>query len=67
MKDHAVGSFDLAVAPRVGDRAVVDVDSVFLAKFPKGRASESFAQVGDDPVGHTEVICNVSDELCRFF
>jgi hypothetical protein len=38
-----------------------------LAKFPKGRASESFAQVGDDPVGHTEVIFNVSDELCRFF
>jgi hypothetical protein len=34
---------------------------------PKGRASESFAQFGDDPVGHTEAMCNVSDELCRFF
>jgi hypothetical protein len=54
MKDHVVGSFDLAVAPMVGNRGVVDVDSVFLAKIPKGRASESFAQVGDDPVGNTE-------------
>jgi hypothetical protein len=51
----------------VGDRGVVDVNSVFIAKIPKGRASESFAQVGDDPVGHTEVLCNVSDELCCFF
>jgi hypothetical protein len=67
LKDHAVGSFYLAIASRVGDRGVVDVNSVFIAKIPKGRASESFAQVGDDPVGHTEVLCNVSDELCCFF
>jgi hypothetical protein len=39
LKDHAIGTFDLAVAPRVGDRRVVDVDSVYLAKIPKGRAS----------------------------
>jgi hypothetical protein len=51
----------------VGDRRVVDVDSVFLAKIPKGRVGEGFAQVGDDPVGHTKSICNVSDELHRFF
>jgi hypothetical protein len=38
-----------------------------LAEIPKGRASEGFAQVGDDPIGHTEAMCNVSDELCRFF
>jgi hypothetical protein len=32
LEDHAVGSFNLAVAPRVGDRGVVDIDGVFLAK-----------------------------------
>jgi hypothetical protein len=40
LEDHAVGSFNLAVAPRVGDRGVVDVDSVILAKIPKDLASE---------------------------
>jgi hypothetical protein len=51
----------------MGDRGVLDIDSVFLAKIPKGKASESFARAGDDPVGHTEVMCNISGELCRFF
>jgi hypothetical protein len=51
----------------VGDRGVVDVNSVFLAKIPKGRDSEGFAQVSDDPVGYTETVCNVFDKLCHFF
>jgi hypothetical protein len=67
LKHHAVGSFDLAVAPRVSDRVVVNVDSVILAKVPEDRAGESFAQVGDDPIRHTEAVCDVSDELCGFF
>jgi hypothetical protein len=41
LEDHAVGSFDLAVAPGVGDRGVVDVDSVILAKVLDDRTSES--------------------------
>jgi hypothetical protein len=51
----------------VGNRGVVDVDGVVLAEIPEGRASEGCAQVGDDPVGHTEAMCNVSYEFCRFF
>jgi hypothetical protein len=56
VEDHVVGSFDLAVASRVGDRGVVNVDSVILAEVPEDRASESFAQVGYDPVGHAEAV-----------
>jgi hypothetical protein len=51
----------------VGDRGVVDVDGVVLAEIPKGRASEGCTQVGDDPIWHTEAMCNVSDEFFRFF
>jgi hypothetical protein len=67
LKYHVVGSFDLAVAPGVGDRGVVDVDGVLLAKIPEDRADESFAQVGDDPVRHTKAMCDVSDEFYCFF
>jgi hypothetical protein len=41
MDDHVVGWFDLAVALGVGERGVVDVDSVILAKVSEDRASES--------------------------
>jgi hypothetical protein len=51
----------------VGDRGVVNVDNVILAKVPEDRASESCAQVGDDPIGHTKAMHDVSDELCGFF
>jgi hypothetical protein len=57
----------MAVASRVGDRGLVDVDSVALAEIPEGRASEGCAQVGDDPVGHTEAMCDVSHEFFHFF
>jgi hypothetical protein len=65
-KDHTVGSFDLAVAPRVGDQGVIDIDGVVLTKILEGRASESCAQVGDDSVRHTKAMCNVSHEFCHF-
>jgi hypothetical protein len=42
LEHHAVSSFDLAVTPWVGDRGVVDVNEVILAKVPEDRASESF-------------------------
>jgi hypothetical protein len=41
LKDHAIGTLDLAVALRVGDQGVVDVDGVVLAEIPEGRTSES--------------------------
>jgi hypothetical protein len=51
----------------VGNRGVVNIDSVILAKVPEDRASESFAQVDYYPVGHTKAMCDVSDEFCGFF
>jgi hypothetical protein len=51
----------------VGDRGVIDIDGVFLAKVPEDGASESFAQVDDDPVRHAKAMCDVSDEFYRFF
>jgi hypothetical protein len=38
-----------------------------LAKVPEDRASESFAQVSYDPVGHAEAMYDIYDELCGFF
>jgi hypothetical protein len=67
LEDHVVGSFNLAVAPGVGNQGVVDVDSVILAKVPEDRASESCAQVGDDPIGYTKAMHDVSNELYGFF
>jgi hypothetical protein len=43
-------SLDLAVAPPVGHRGVVDVDEAVLAKIPEVRLCKGLAQVGDDPV-----------------
>jgi hypothetical protein len=40
---HAIGSFDLAVTPWVGDRGIVDVNEVILAEVPEDRTSESCA------------------------
>jgi hypothetical protein len=51
----------------VGDRGVVDVNEVILAKVPKDRASEGCTQVGDDPIGHTEAMLDVSNEFNCFF
>jgi hypothetical protein len=38
-----------------------------LAEVPDDRASESFAQVGYDPIGHAAAMYDISDELCGFF
>jgi hypothetical protein len=43
LEHHAIGSFDLAVTPWVGDRGIVDVNEVILAEVPEDRASESCA------------------------
>jgi hypothetical protein len=67
LKHHVVSTFDLAVAPGVGDRGVVDVNGVFLAEIPKDGADESFAQVGDDPIGHAKAMLDISDEFDCFF
>jgi hypothetical protein len=57
----------MAVASGVGDRGVVDVDNIVLAKVPKDQANKSCTQVSDDPIGHTKVMLDVSDEFCCFF
>jgi hypothetical protein len=67
LEHHVIGSLDLAVAPWVGDRGVVDVDEVILAKVPEDRASEGCTQVGDDLIGHTEEMFDVSDQFNYFF
>jgi hypothetical protein len=51
----------------VGDRGVVDVDKVILAKVPEDLASEGCTQVSDDPIGHIEAMFDVSDEFNCFF
>jgi hypothetical protein len=40
LKNHGIDTLDLAVAPRVGDRGVIDVDRVVLAEIPKGGPCE---------------------------
>jgi hypothetical protein len=59
--DSLNGTLDLAVALRVGDRGVVDVDGVVLTEIPKGRD-----QVGDVPLRYTEAVCYVLHEFCCF-
>jgi hypothetical protein len=67
LKDHAIGTLDLVVALRVGDRGVVSVDGVVLTEIPNGRAGKGCTQVGDDPVRYTEAVCYVLHEFRRFF
>jgi hypothetical protein len=67
LKYHVICSFDLAVAPRVGHRGVVDVDESVLAKIPEVRPCEGLAQVGDDPVRYPEPMGDVLDELRGIF
>jgi hypothetical protein len=37
LTDHAIGTLNLSIAQRVGDRGVVDIDSIILTEIPKGR------------------------------
>jgi hypothetical protein len=67
LKNYAVGTFDLGVAPRVGNRSLVDINHVVLAKILVGRSCEGRPEVSDDSIGHTETMCYLLDEFCRFF
>jgi hypothetical protein len=67
LKNHVVGTFDLAVTPRVGDRQVVDINHVVLAKILEGRSCEDQPEVGDDSIRRTEAMCYLLDEIHRFF
>jgi hypothetical protein len=42
LKHHAVSSFDLEIAPWVGDRGVLDVDKVILAEVTEDGASDGY-------------------------
>jgi hypothetical protein len=59
LEHHVVVFLDLAVAQWVGDRGVVDVDEVILAKVPEDRASED---VTSDFTRKTECISRVRQD-----
>ena len=52
LKDQAVGPFNLAIAPGVHYRGVVDVDAAFLAVVPELGARERSTQICDDSIRH---------------
>jgi hypothetical protein len=58
---------DLAVALKVGDRGVVDVDGVVMTEISKGRTSKGCAQISDGLVRYTKAVCYVLHKFCRFF
>jgi hypothetical protein len=63
LKHHAICSLDLAIAPWVGHRGVVDVDEAILAKIPEVRPCKGLAHVGDNPVTYPELMGDVLNEL----
>ena len=64
LEDYAVSSFDLAVAPWVHDRRVVNVDQVVLTEVPKLGTGEGRPEVGDDPIRNTKAMSDLFDEFC---
>ena len=59
----AVGAFHLAIAPWVSHRGIVYVDAIVLAEVPEFGSGEGGAQVCDDPIGHSELVRYLRDEL----
>ena len=56
LEDQAVGPFDLATAPGVRHRGIVDIDEALLAVVPELRTREQGTQVGNDPIRHSEPV-----------
>ena len=54
LEDQAVGSFGLAIAPGMRHGGLVDVDAGFLAVVLELGTRERGAQVGNDPIRHSE-------------
>jgi hypothetical protein len=50
-----------------GPRRVVDVDGIVLAEVPEVRPHKGLSQVGDNPVGHSEPMGDVFNELRGLF
>jgi hypothetical protein len=48
---HPVGTLDLTISPRMGDRDISDVDPIVLAVLPELVIVELGAQVCDDAMG----------------
>ena len=63
LKDQAISTFHLAVAPGVSHGGVVHIDVAFLAEVPEFQSGEGGAQVCDDPIGHSEPVRYLLDEL----
>ena len=63
LKDQAVGTFHLAIAPWVSHGGVLYVDTIVLAEIPELGSGEGGAQVRDNTVGHSKPVCYFFDEL----
>ena len=63
LEDQAISTFHLAVAPGVSHGGAVHIDAAFLAEVPEFRSGEGGAQVCDDPIGHSEPVRYLLDEL----
>ena len=66
LKDQAVGMLHLAIVSRVSHGGIVHVDVIFLTKVPKLESGEGGAQIGNDPVGYSESMYDLLDELGCF-
>ena len=63
LKEQAVGTFHLAVAPWVSYGGIIYVDAVVLAEVLEFGSGEGGAQVGNDPIRHSDPVCYFFDEL----
>ena len=63
LKDQAIGTLHLAVALGVSHGGVVYVDAALLAQEPEFGSGEGRAQVCNDPIGHSEPVRYLLDEL----
>ena len=63
LEDKAVGMLHLAITPRVSHRRIVYVDAIVLAEILELESGERGAQVGYDPIGYSEPVCDLLGEL----
>ena len=63
LKDQAIGTLHLAVAPGVSHGGIVYVDAALLTEDPEFGSGEGRAQVCNDPIGHSEPVRYFFNEL----
>ena len=62
MKDHAIGTLDLAVSSRMGDCGQIHADVVVVAEVQELLACELCAVVGDDGISNPKAMSDVGEE-----